>query len=152
MRRLKPLTLKALPYCGLVDAYLRLNTEEEIAFRQTLAASVAPETEGEVMEFLTSWEERGMLRGLEQGMQQGMQQGLQQGMQRGRKDEAQALVLRLLGRRFGSVSETVREAVSSLELEQLELLSEDLLDFTAPTDVTAWLAQHATDNPNDFIN
>lgn len=136
---------------GFVDAYLRLNAQEEITFRQDLATLI-PAEEQEAMELLTSWEERGMLRGLEQGMQQGMEQGMQQGMQRGRKDEAQALVLRMLRRRFGAVSEAMSEAVNGLELEQLELLSEDLLDFTVPADVTAWLTQHATDNPNDFIN
>ncbi|MFW6731666.1 MAG: DUF4351 domain-containing protein [Synechococcus sp.] len=33
--------------------------------------------------------------------------------------------------------------IQALPLEQLEALAEALLDFTGPTDLLAWLAEHA---------
>ena len=104
---------------GFVDTYLRLNAEEEPQFRQTLAALVPPQEEKEIMETMTSWEERGWHRGLHQ--------------------EARSLVVRQLTRRFGSIDQALRQQVEDLPLTRLENLSEDLLDFTVPEDVTRWL-------------
>ena len=104
---------------GFVDTYLRLNAEEEPQFRQTLAALVPPQEEKEIMETMTSWEERGWHRGLHQ--------------------EARSLVVRQLTRRFGSIDQALRQQVEDLPLTRLENLSEDLLDFTVPEDVAHWL-------------
>lgn len=61
--------------------------------------------------------------GWEEGMQQGMQQGVQQGMQQG-----EALLLeRLLIRRFGPLSEEIRQRLAQARSEQLEVWSERLL-------------------------
>jgi hypothetical protein len=130
---------------GFVDTYLRLTAAEETAFRRVLAESVTPEKEEEIMELMTSWEERGWQRGLQQGMQQGMQQGVEQGLQqgllRGKRDEAQALIMRLLERRVGLVSAGLRAEIDELELESLESLAEALLDFKTESDLAAWMAQ-----------
>jgi len=52
----------------------------------------------------------------------------------------QALVLRLLQRRVGELSQEVRGRVQTLSLEQLEALGEALLDFTTIGDLLNWLA------------
>ena len=56
------------------------------------------------------------------------------------QEQELSLILRLLKRRCGSeVTETERSRLTTLSLHQLELLSEDLLDFSSPEDLTAWL-------------
>lgn len=58
----------------------------------------------------------------------------------GRQQEAANLVMRLLSKRFGEISEEVRSQISSLPLPVLEDLSEALLDFTNLADLQTWLA------------
>jgi hypothetical protein len=49
------------------------------------------------------------------------------------------VVIRLLRRRLGELSEMVAARVARLPVEPLELLAEDLLDFTASADLERWL-------------
>ncbi|MBD1940133.1 DUF4351 domain-containing protein [Microcoleus sp. FACHB-68] len=58
----------------------------------------------------------------------------------GRKQEALTMIVRPLTRRFGSVSPELQESLHRLSLEQLEELSELLLDFAAITDLETWLS------------
>ena len=109
---------------GFVDTYLRLNAEEEPEFRQVLASLVPPEEEKAIMETMTSWEERGWQRGL--------------------REEAQTLVLKQLNRRFGDLGKELRQQIEEMPLTQLESLSEDLLDFTLPEDISRWLDTQPT--------
>jgi hypothetical protein len=60
--------------------------------------------------------------------------------QQSREDEARSLVLRLLTRRLGSVSEEEQAQITALPLEQLEALGEALLDFRTVEDLRAWLS------------
>lgn len=60
----------------------------------------------------------------------------------GRQQEAANLVLRLLLRRFGELSEDLRGRISNLPLSVLEDLSEALLDFSSLDDLSAWLEAH----------
>ncbi len=53
-----------------------------------------------------------------------------------------ALTLRLLQKRFGILDEAKQSHILALPLEQLEGLSDALLDFTTPADLEAWLRQH----------
>ncbi|MEB3213220.1 MAG: DUF4351 domain-containing protein [Leptolyngbyaceae bacterium] len=74
---------------------------------------------------------------------EGINEGLQEGLNRGVKREKQ-LVLRMLNRRVGELSEEVRVQVDALSLEQTEALGEALLDFENITDLTDWLAEHSS--------
>jgi len=60
----------------------------------------------------------------------------------GRQQEAANLVLRLLLRRFGELSEPLRKRISSLPLSVKEDLGEALLDFSSLDDLLAWLETH----------
>ena len=82
-----------------------------------------------------------MQQGLQEGLQQGLQQGLQEGLQQGRQQEAAALSLRLLQRRFGPLDAASIARIEALELNQLEDLSLNLLDFSATADLQHWLEQ-----------
>jgi hypothetical protein len=62
--------------------------------------------------------------------------------QRSRASEAAAVALGLLNRRGGSLNEAIAAHIHALPLEQLEALSEALLDFSGPANLVAWLEQH----------
>jgi predicted transposase/invertase (TIGR01784 family) len=60
----------------------------------------------------------------------------------GRTEEGQLLVLKILTRKLGNISPEVRSRVNSLDINKLESLGEDLLDFTSMADLEAWLSQN----------
>lgn len=62
----------------------------------------------------------------------------QQILNEGRQEEAVAMITRQLNRRFGS-SPQLQQCLRRLTLEQLEELSEVLLDFTAIAQLETWL-------------
>lgn len=67
------------------------------------------------------------------------QQDRELAKQEGRAEAEQRLVLRQLNRRFGEIDASIIERVYLLSTEQLEALGEALLDFSAVTDLEAWL-------------
>lgn len=67
------------------------------------------------------------------------QQILNEGRQQGKREEAVAMIMRQLIRRFSLLSPELQQQVHSLSLEQLEDLSEVLLDFSAIAELDSWL-------------
>jgi predicted transposase/invertase (TIGR01784 family) len=63
----------------------------------------------------------------------------EEGREEGRQEEAANLVMRLLTKRFGKISQEMHTSVSSLSLPVLEELSEALLDFMSLADLQIWL-------------
>jgi predicted transposase/invertase (TIGR01784 family) len=61
----------------------------------------------------------------------------------GREEATLALVIRLLTKRFGDLTEDWRSAISGLPLSTLEALGEALLDFTSLDDLRTWLMEQA---------
>ncbi|MGI0481006.1 DUF4351 domain-containing protein [Geminocystis sp. CENA526] len=53
------------------------------------------------------------------------------------KNEAIALIYRLLKKRFGEDSETIKPRLNTLSVEQLELFGESLFDFNTFEDACA---------------
>lgn len=68
-----------------------------------------------------------------------LQKGQRQGLQEGRQEEASSLVIRQLNRRLGALDPQVLSQISSLSIDQLETLAEDLLDFVSLEDLIGWL-------------
>ena len=66
-------------------------------------------------------------------------EGLQKGHQEGRQEGELLLVLRLLTRRFGLLSDQRTEQIRQLSVPQLEDLGEALLDFESMTDLEQYL-------------
>jgi predicted transposase YdaD len=81
----------------------------------------------------------------QKGERRGEQRGEQRGLQEGAMQEARKVALRQLEIRFGNLSVSARRRIERLDLEQLEGLCEDLLDFKTRDDLTRWLKQHAPD-------
>jgi predicted transposase YdaD len=74
-----------------------------------------------------------------------VQEILEEGREVGRQQEAAALAIRQLARRFGNLDQATRETLAALPLLRLEQLAEDLLDFSGPGDLQAWLAANQGD-------
>ena len=74
-----------------------------------------------------------------------VQEILEEGREFGRQQEAAALAIRQLARRFGNLDQASRETLAALPLLRLEQLAEDLLDFSGPGDLQAWLAANQGD-------
>jgi predicted transposase YdaD len=65
---------------------------------------------------------------------EGEERGRQEGLQR-----EQALILRQLNRRIGTVNSHFETQIFELSVPQLESLGEALLDFSSSTDLEQWL-------------
>lgn len=62
--------------------------------------------------------------------------------QEGQQEGQRALILRLLARQVGNLSEETRSQIHTLSIEQLEALADSLLDFSTVTDLETWLLNH----------
>ena len=103
---------------GFVDTYLNLNREEELIFQSELSTMELEEQE-QIMQITTSWEQKGLAQGRVEGQSN--------------------TILRLLNRKFGSLSKATAEQIESLQPNQLDSLTEDLLDFQSLDDLIQWL-------------
>jgi predicted transposase YdaD len=77
-----------------------------------------------------------------EGRLEGREEGREEGLEAGRQQEAAALAIRQLSRRFGGLDDGTQLRLSSLTLQQLEQLAEDLLDFRERGDLQAWFDDH----------
>jgi len=102
---------------GFVDTYLKLNQIEEIEFKKEVSTFSNPEQES-VMQITTSW----------------MEQGIEQGLTREKE-----LVLRQLKRKLGQINPELEIEIKALDIAKVELLGEDLLDFSTVDDLKDWL-------------
>ena len=111
---------------GFVDSYLRLSSQEESMFQSELSKMKLEEKE-QIMQITTSWEEQGIVKGRLEGRLEGQKEG-----------QANT-ILRLLNRKLGNLSEETENRIKSLESSQLDILTEDLLDFTSFDELQNWL-------------
>jgi predicted transposase YdaD len=116
---------------GFVDTYLNLNQEEESTF-QSLLSTMELQEQKQIMEITTSWERKGILKGLQEGRQEGRQEGQSN------------TILRLLNRKLGTLSSAIATQIKSLEPNQLDTLTVDLLDFETLDDLHQWLNNFST--------
>jgi predicted transposase/invertase (TIGR01784 family) len=81
----------------------------------------------------------GEQRGEQRGLQLGEQRGLKLGEQRGLVKGQATMLLRMLSRKFGQITPTLRGKVNKLSAKQLENLAEDLFDLESIADLNNWL-------------
>lgn len=60
-------------------------------------------------------------------------------------DGEKIVLLKMLDRKLGSITPEIRARVNNLSIEQLESLSESLLDFGQMSDLIGWLDAHQSD-------
>jgi predicted transposase YdaD len=70
------------------------------------------------------------------------QEAREEGRQAGRQAEGATVILKLLQRKLGKLPDEIQAQIMALSIEQLELLAEELLDFSKLENLTAWLAAH----------
>jgi len=126
-QRLDPARMQLIS--GFIDAYLRLNEEEERQFQAEIGAAEAGEREA-IMQIVTSW------------MRDGMEIGRQEGRQEGRRQGTTALVLKQLNHRIGPLSRARQRQIRALPLRRVEQLGEALLEFGSESDLEQWLSEH----------
>jgi predicted transposase YdaD len=88
----------------------------------------------------------GEQRGEQRGLQLGEQRGLKLGEQRGLVKGQATMLLRMLSRKFGQITPTLRGKVNKLTAKQLENLAEDLFDLETIADLNNWLKNKGKDN------
>jgi len=71
--------------------------------------------------------------------QEAMEEGEARGRQEGRQNEAKMLLVRMLSKRFGKLSDRQEMQITALSVENLEELGEALLDFANVADLDGWL-------------
>ena len=65
--------------------------------------------------------------------------GYERGIEEGRQEGERLVILKLLKRRLGELSPETTQRIQSLSVNQLENLSEALLDFSSMADLLNWL-------------
>jgi predicted transposase/invertase (TIGR01784 family) len=70
------------------------------------------------------------------------QEAREEGREEGRQAGETAVVLKQLQRKLGELPNEIQAQIMALSIEQLELLAEELLDFSKLENLTAWLAAH----------
>ena len=72
-------------------------------------------------------------------IQEGEIRGKIQGKIEGKTEEAFSMIQRLLTKKLGNINPDLMTTISQLNLESLERLAEDLIDFTSEADLENWL-------------
>lgn len=118
----------ALEYLRTAMRYISATTDRADIPKVRQALSQAfPVNEGGLMQTMAqAWIEEGFIKGRQEGRQEGLVIG----------------VRRILTRRFAELDATTLQLVESLPLEQLEALTDALLDFQQVDDLHAWLQQN----------
>jgi Domain of unknown function (DUF4351) len=101
---------------GFIDNYLRLNPVEEQQFQVEVDTIKLPQEREKIMEITTSW------------------------MEQGQESATRSLVVKQLTRKLGNLSPELLAKVNGLNLERVEALAEDLLDFKQVGDLERWMA------------
>jgi hypothetical protein len=111
---------------AIIDNYLKLNAEEMKQFEREMD-TLGPEKKEETMEWMTSWERKGLEQGLHQG-----------------KEEILAL---LLEQRFSTLPDGITERLDRLTSEQFNELAKALFGFASLEDLDAWLTETSGSEP-----
>ncbi|PZU91256.1 MAG: hypothetical protein DCE90_19830, partial [Pseudanabaena sp.] len=91
-------------------------------------------------------EQRGEERGEQRGLKLGEQRGLKLGEERGLVKGQATMLLRMLSRKFGQITPSLRGKVNKLSVKQLENLAEALFDLETIADLDNWLKTKGKDN------
>ncbi|MFM6621639.1 MAG: DUF4351 domain-containing protein, partial [Dolichospermum sp.] len=85
------------------------------------------------------FEQERTMRYVTTGERVGYERGIEEGRQEGRQEGEQLVILKLLKKRLGELSPETTQRIQSLSVNQLENLSEALLDFSSMADLLNWL-------------
>ncbi|MDY6803645.1 MAG: DUF4351 domain-containing protein [Cyanobacteriota bacterium] len=90
--------------------------------------------------WLRWWDEsNNMLPWTVEGVQQSREEGRLEGIEEGIKEGKIDLIMRLLTRQIGEISDEAMGAIANLSVTDLDELSEALFDFNSSCDLASWL-------------
>ncbi|MFH0823794.1 MAG: DUF4351 domain-containing protein [Pseudomonadota bacterium] len=123
----------ALDFLRTVLVYLSATTKNLTMddFRKAVGAAFPEKGDAVMGGFVEQLREEGKLEGLQQGMIEGIETG--------RRQATAALTVRQLQRKFRGLDKRTEDRIRQLPLEKLEMLSEDLIDFTERSQLLEWL-------------
>ena len=81
-------------------------------------------------------------KGREEGEKKGREEGEKKGREEGRLSERSTMLLRLLPRSVGELSDEITTQINQLSLDKLDLLTEVFLDFSDLNDLRNWLSEN----------
>jgi len=114
-----------------IDWLMLLPPELETRFR----IRIADYTKEQKMPLLSRSEldvlEEGRVKGLEEGMQEGLKQGMV------------IVIVSMLEKRLGKVTQKAKGQLNKLTSEQLQELGNEILTFSTRAELTNWLQQHS---------
>ena len=102
-----------------------------------LSLGVWQGTKASVTDYWLRWwdESNNMLPWTVEGVRQSREEGIKEGIKEGKID----LIMRLLTRQIGEISDEVGGAIANLSVTDLDELSEALFDFNSSRDLASWL-------------
>lgn len=108
-------------------------SEIELALNLASQANMTPE-EFEIVD------KRGMMLQDERGrITYAEEKGRKEGKEEGKLEQAIALIMRQLKKRFGEIPEEISGKIESLSIEDLDSLGEDIFDLNSLEDLASWL-------------
>jgi hypothetical protein len=110
--------------------YQKMSPEEDLQLLREIGTVELTERGDQIMQVSNPW------------IRVGIREGLAAGREEGRLQGEVELILKLLGRRLGTIQDADKKAVRKLELSKIEDLGEALLQFSTYQDLTRWLRKN----------
>lgn len=108
----------------LINRFLQLTTQEILAMLDIKTADIR------------------QTRFYQEVLAEGHEEAREEGREEGRRESEATLLVRLLSRRLGVLSETQTKQIGALSLVQLDQLSEEFFDLADLVDLDRCLANH----------
>lgn len=139
---LEPNPERQAKYLDFIDIYAALDDNERRMFQahypdeiQAMSSFAERFTERGLRQGLQEGLQEGLQQGLQEGLQEGLQQGLEQGLEQGRRQGEAAVLIRLMERKFGLLTEDQRRRIEAADAETLLNWSECILVAQSPDEV-----------------
>ncbi|MBL8233595.1 MAG: hypothetical protein JNL98_34180 [Bryobacterales bacterium] len=99
--------------------------QEKVFHRKLEQLKLMPEQREEALEYVTSWERRG----IEKGRQEGRQEGRKEGRKEGQTEALREVLIEIPTSRFGPVDERIAAKIGKLEsVDELRRLTHEALN------------------------
>jgi predicted transposase/invertase (TIGR01784 family) len=113
--------------------------EQVLELIETVLVYKFPKLNRQEIEAMFTYSDLKHTRVYQEAKEEGEQRGLKLGEQRGLVKGQATMLRRLLNRKFGQISPSLRGKVNKLSAKQLENLAEALFDLETIADLSAWL-------------
>ncbi|TYQ23746.1 Rpn family recombination-promoting nuclease/putative transposase [Pseudanabaena sp. UWO310] len=113
--------------------------EQVLELIETVLVYKFPKLSRQEIEAMFTYSDLKQTRVYQEAREEGEQRGLKLGEQRGLVKGQSTMLLRMLGRKFGQITPSLRGKVNKLSAKQLENLAEALFDLETIADLNNWL-------------